>query len=285
MKRATNGLAGRECTCSGVPICCTRPSCITTRRSASAIASVWSCVTMIVVMPPSLLQDADLARHLLAQRRHRDWTAAHRAAARADGSPARVPVRHAAAGRRKAGAAGAARMPRASPAAASPPRAPAIACAGHAPHLQPERDIARDGQMRKQRVALEHDAHLAPMRRQRGDAGAVEPDVAGASAARSRRSCASVVVLPQPDGPSSTISSPGRTSSVTASTAVCVPNCLLSASSASAAAVIAPSGPAGRSDPAPAAVRPPRRSAPPRPRRPADRCGIPGIAARRPAAW
>ena len=68
MKRATNGIGGVLVQSSGVPICCTRPSCITTRRSAIAIASVWSCVTMIVVMPPSLLQEADLARHLLAQR-------------------------------------------------------------------------------------------------------------------------------------------------------------------------------------------------------------------------
>ena len=70
-----------------------------------------------------LLQDADLARHLLAQRRHPDWTAVRRAAARADGSPARAPARRAAAGRRTAAAAGARRTPRASPGAASRRRA------------------------------------------------------------------------------------------------------------------------------------------------------------------
>ena len=46
------------------------------------------------------------------------------------------------------------------------------------PHLQPEGDVAHDGQVRKQRIALEHDAHLAPMRRQCNDAAAVQADVA-----------------------------------------------------------------------------------------------------------
>ena len=78
-----------------------------------------------------------------------------------------------------------------------------------APHLQPERDVARDRQMREQRVALEHDAHLA------ADApaaagcwrrpGGCRPTVGCKNPAIMR----SVVVLPQPDGPSSTISSPG----------------------------------------------------------------------------
>src|SRR5579872_2386243 len=49
----------------------------------------------------------------------------------------------------------------------------------HASHFQPEGDVARDAEMREQRVALEHDTHFAAMRRQCGDAGAVEADVAG----------------------------------------------------------------------------------------------------------
>ena len=38
-----------------------------------------------------------------------------------------------------------------------------------AAHLQAEGDVARDGEMRKQRVALEHDADIAPVRRHMSD--------------------------------------------------------------------------------------------------------------------
>ena len=49
-----------------------------------------------------------------------------------------------------------------------------------APHLEAEGDIARHGEMGEQRVALEDDAHLAAMRGQVADGGAVEQDVAAA---------------------------------------------------------------------------------------------------------
>ena len=125
-----------------------------------------------------LLQDADFARHLLAQRR-------------IEIGQRLVEQQHAGVDRQRACecdtlllAAGqltrktlCERLELHQPQHLGHARLRRIGC--HAPHLQPERDIARDGQMRKQRVALEHDAHLAPMRRQRGDAGAVEPDVAG----------------------------------------------------------------------------------------------------------
>jgi hypothetical protein len=38
-------VAGRSNSSSGVPICSTMPSCITTMRSAMVMASIWSCVT------------------------------------------------------------------------------------------------------------------------------------------------------------------------------------------------------------------------------------------------
>ncbi len=62
---------------------------------------------------------------------------------------------------------------------------------------------------------------LAPSRRMSPVVGATKPAI-----------MRSVVVLPQPEGPSSTISSPGWTSRLTASTALCAPNCLPSRSSA-----------------------------------------------------
>ena len=90
----------------------------------------------------------------------------------------------------------------------------------HAPYLQPERDIARDGQMRKQRVALEHDAHLA---RCGGNAVMLTPSsrMSPADGGTNPAIMRNVVVLPQPDGPSSEINSPRCTPSVTASTALC----------------------------------------------------------------
>ncbi len=45
MKPATNRFAGRLYSSSGVPICCATPASITTTRSPSVMASVWSCVT------------------------------------------------------------------------------------------------------------------------------------------------------------------------------------------------------------------------------------------------
>ena len=56
------------------------------------------------------------------------------------------------------------------------------------------------------------------------DIAAAKQDPTRRSAARSRRSSASVVVLPQPDGPSSEKNSPEWTSSETPSTARTVPN-------------------------------------------------------------
>ena len=45
MNCATNWLAGRSYSSSGEPICSIAPSRSTTTRSASVIASTWSCVT------------------------------------------------------------------------------------------------------------------------------------------------------------------------------------------------------------------------------------------------
>ena len=86
--------------------------------------------------------------------------------------------------------------------------------------FQPVGDVLRDAQVREQRVALEDHRHRAALRRHVVDGCAVEQDVTGAWRSRSRRSMRRVVVLPQPDGPSRVMNSPGSTSSVTSSTAV-----------------------------------------------------------------
>ena len=51
MKSATNALAGRPYTSTGVPTCTIRPASITATRSLIVNASAWSCVTNTVVSP------------------------------------------------------------------------------------------------------------------------------------------------------------------------------------------------------------------------------------------
>jgi hypothetical protein len=66
--------------------------------------------------------------------------------------------------------------------------------------------------VREQRVILKDEADVAPIRRLAGDILAVEADAPGI---RYPAIIRSVVVLPQPEGPSSVRNSPGRTDSVT----------------------------------------------------------------------
>ena len=284
MKRATNGLAGRECTASGVPICCTRPSCITTRRSASAIASVWSCVTMIVVMPPRCCR-MRISRAISWRR------------CGVEVGQRFVEQQHARMDRQRAGQCDAllltagqlARQPRwrtppASPGAASRPRAPAwrpAPCAASPARTRCCAQRTGAGTAHSSGTRCPSRADAAAARRCWRRRGGCRRRWA----ARSPRSCAASWSCRSRRDRAARSVRRGARRGLTASTAVCAPNCLLRLSSVSAAAVIAPPGPAGRTDPAPAAAPPPRRSAPPRRRRPAGRCGTPGIAAPRPAAW
>ena len=208
MKRATNGLAGRAWIASGVPICCTRPSCITTRRSAIAIASVWSCVTMIVVMPPSRCRmriSRAISWRSAASRfdsgssssSRRGWIASARASATRCCWPP-----DSSRGRRcgerlqlhQAQHLGDARLrSRPSPCAASPGRTRRCA----------RRSDAETARSSGTRCPSRADAAAA--RRCCAPSRRMSPAVGGTKPAIMR----SVVVLPQPDGPSSTISSPG----------------------------------------------------------------------------
>ena len=82
---------------------------------------------------------------------------------------------------------------------------------GAALHFQTEADVLRHGQMRKQRIALEHRVHRALVRRQVGDVLTIQqdlPEVGISNPAISRSS----VVLPQPEGPSRVKNSPLRIS-------------------------------------------------------------------------
>ncbi len=83
-----------------------------------------------------------------------------------------------------------------------------------AARLKPVGDVLGHGHVREERIALEDDADLAPVRRQgihHAIADDHAPEVWLMKPATMRRS----VDFPQPDGPSSATSSPARTSSVT----------------------------------------------------------------------
>ena len=99
--------------------------------------------------------------------------------------------------------------------AASRSRAPrrparAISVPGDAAHLEREGDVLGGGHVREQRVVLEHHPDVAPVGRDARHVLAVDLDRAARSAARNPATIRSVVVLPEPDGPSSVRNSPRR---------------------------------------------------------------------------
>ena len=200
-----------------VPTCRTRPSFMTTRRSAIVSASSWSCVTMTVVRPSlrcsSRISTRTSCRSLASRfdsGSSSSSTSGWKTSARASATRCCWPP-ESWRGRRSP------RCPRRTSRSASATRAarsPAVDLA----HLQPEGDVLRHRQMREQRVALEHQAGIALPRRQSRDVAPAEPHVprVGSTKPAIMRS---VVVLPQPDGPSSTTNSPSATSSVTSRTA------------------------------------------------------------------
>ena len=114
-----------------------------------------------------LLQPPDLVPHLHRAASRRGWTAARRTAAAAARAPAPGPARRAAAGRPRARADSGLPVRRGRPARAPPRRAVAISAARRVAASQAEGDVAAHRHVRKQRVALEHHAHVAPVRRQR----------------------------------------------------------------------------------------------------------------------
>ena len=225
-KPATKRSAGRSYRSRCVPTWRTEPSDITTRRSAMISASSWSCVTITVVMPSLLLQLADLHAHRLAQLgvevRQRLVEQQHvgpddqRARQRDALLLAARELRAAGARRGRPGAPGAAPRRRAARSRTSAP------CASRARRRRsrPPSDAgtARSSGTPCRRCASTAAASVTslPPRRTRPAVGAMKPAI-----------MRSVVVLPQPLGPSSTTNSPSRTSSETSCTATVAPKCLV----------------------------------------------------------
>ena len=89
----------------------------------------------------------------------------------------------------------------------------------HPPQLEPVGEVVGHRHVRVERVVLEHHRDVALLRRLLRDVGVADPDrarrVTSSSPAIERRS----VVLPQPDGPTSTMNSPSAMSRLTSSTA------------------------------------------------------------------
>jgi hypothetical protein len=92
----------------------------------------------------------------------------------------------------------------------------------HALDLQAVGDVLEHRKVRKQCVVLEHEPDIAPVRL---DAVTLRSPIQISPALGSWKPAIirSVVVLPQPDGPSSVISSPGVTSRLTSRTAAMSP--------------------------------------------------------------
>ena len=158
--------------------CSMRPAFITATRSDMVSASSWSCVTKIGGRAELLQQAAQFDLHRLAQLAVERATAPRRTAARRARPRGRAPARRAAAGRPTAPRPAGRRDGRAAPATArAAPRA-SISRLARAAHLQAEGDVAGDGEMRKQRVVLEHHADVALVRRQCGDVAPGEFDLA-----------------------------------------------------------------------------------------------------------
>ena len=190
---------------------------MTAIRSAIVIASSWSCVTWTNVIPTSCWIALQLELHLLAQLQ------VERAERLVEQQDARAVDQRA--GERDPLLLAARELARLAP--VEPGEAdeledfehalPQLAAA-HALAAQPEGDVLEDRQVREERVALEDRVDVALVRRQPGDVAVAEVDRprVGSSKPPIIRS---VVVLPQPDGPSSAKKLPRSISSERSSTA------------------------------------------------------------------
>ena len=170
MKRATNSVAGLVKMVCGVPTCSIRPLFITTIRSASAMASSWLWVTCTKEMPSSFCSRFKLGAHLDAQE---GIERRQRLVEQED-----LRLRNERPGQRHALLLATRQLRR-------QPRGVVVhgdqtqhlvrlGVAGRlvdALHLQAEGDVVEGGQVRKQRVALEHHGRAALGRRLAGDVG------------------------------------------------------------------------------------------------------------------
>ena len=186
--------------------------------------------------PDLALDAAQLVAHLDAAGAHRDCSAARRTAAPAAVPPSRAQSRHAAAGRRRAAAPAGRRAAQACTMLKRFHREPLALGLGHAAAFERIGDVLDHRHVRPDRVGLEHHAEIALVRRHEHAGGDVDhcavadrdASAVGLSRPATQRS---VVVLPQPDGPSSVTISPGPTSKSMPATAAtrsfCAANVLL----------------------------------------------------------
>ena len=137
-------------------------------RSQIVIASSWSWVTKIVVMPSRRCRREQLAGASARAASRRGWRAARRAAAPAARSRSCARARRAAAGRRRAGSGGARRSRRGRPARARRRRARRTSSRGSLRSSRPKATLLRHRHVRPQRVVLEHHADVALPRRDAG---------------------------------------------------------------------------------------------------------------------
>ncbi len=200
-KRATNSVAGFSNTSRAEPACSILPLFITTTRSASASASSCPCVTWTNGMPSLRLQPLQFDAHAHAQERveRRQRLVEQQHARLGDERARQRDALLLAAGKLRRHALGV-RRHRDEFEELHRPLAPRLLL--DAAHLQRERDIVDAGEVRKQRVALKHHRRAALGRRQVGDVGRRRSECRPRRRSRGRRSCASVEVLPQPEGPS-----------------------------------------------------------------------------------
>ena len=98
-------------------------------------------------------------------------------------------------------------------------------------HPQPEGEVLVDRHVGEDRVVLEDEADVAVARVELRDRDLVEVDLAARSAARGPEIMFMVVVLPQPEGPSSAVNDPWSTSRSSCSTACRSPKCFVRLSS------------------------------------------------------
>ena len=175
MKPATKLFAGRSYSTRGVSHCWSRPSRSTATRFPSVIASPWSWVTYTVVTPRRSWSAAMSAPHLHAELRVEvRERLVHEVDARlADDRPAHRDPLALSAGEL-------ARLPL--QVLGQPEQlghlahAPVALRARDVRHLEREGDVRGDGQVRVERVVLEHHRDVAPLRRQVGHVAVADVD-------------------------------------------------------------------------------------------------------------
>ena len=238
-KPATNSVAGRSYSSRGVAYCSTRPARMTAMRVASVIASIWSCVTYRMVVPSSRcsrlisirISVRSLASRLDSGSSNRN-TCALRTSARPIATRCRWPP-DSAAGLRSSSSRicsrSAAQLTRRS-----------TSTRGVRPTRRPNDRLPRT-------VIVGYSAYdwnTIAMPRSLGSwpvTSAPPMKMAPLPTSSSPATAESSVDFPQPDGPSSTVNSPGSTSRLMSASTRSEPNDLLTLRMDTPAVIVSPS--------------------------------------------